>query len=112
MYNAENAYAQIGAGCYEQTRPKGNYYCYNPNRDADDFHDAVLNSCLFSAALLLEKGVNVNAKDRNGRSALHYAVRNGSLENVIWLVRQDADVNAKDDRNETPLFGADIRRCR
>ena len=105
MYNAENAYAHFDASCYEQTYPKG-YYSYDSNRDADEFHNAVLNGCLYSAILLLEKGVSVNVKDSNGRTALHYAVRNGSLNLVIWLVGEGADVNAADKNNETPLFQA------
>ena len=53
MNNAENASAQTDEGYYEQTRPKGNY-CYDSNRDADDFHNAVANGQLYSAAVLLD----------------------------------------------------------
>ncbi len=37
MNNAENASAQTDEGYYEQTLQKENY-CYDSNRDADDFH--------------------------------------------------------------------------
>ena len=47
---------------------------------------------------------DVNAKDRNGKTLLHYAVlRNRNLDKVNRLIASSADVNAKDNAGWTPL---------
>ncbi|MBR9984204.1 MAG: ankyrin repeat domain-containing protein [Wolbachia endosymbiont of Homalodisca vitripennis] len=44
--------------------------------------------------LLIKKGAEVNARDKNGYTPLHCAVFAKSLENVKVLLREGADVNA------------------
>jgi ankyrin repeat protein len=58
---------------------------------------------------LLEAGANPNARDRTGRTALHYAVKMREGAAIIpLLVRAGADVNARADEpgKITPLFSA------
>ncbi len=54
--------------------------------------------------LLVEKGVNVNAKDVEGYTALHLAVTEKRLEIVRELIKSGANVNAEEYGNKcTPL---------
>ena len=52
---------------------------------------------------LLAAGVDVNAKDDNGLTPLHYAVSKGYWTFVNFLIKEGADVNAKSDEGKTPL---------
>jgi len=54
----------------------------------------------------LANGGDPNAKDRRGRTPLHYAAREGNLEAVRLLLEHKADPNAKDRRGRTPLHYA------
>ncbi|WP_341811630.1 ankyrin repeat domain-containing protein [Wolbachia endosymbiont (group A) of Oxytorus armatus] len=54
--------------------------------------------------VLVEKGVNVNATDVEGYTALHLAVTEKRLEIVRELIKSGADVNAEEYGNKcTPL---------
>jgi serine protease Do len=53
---------------------------------------------------LLDSGINVNAKDRSGRTALHYAAVLGQAELARHLLSRGANVNVKDARGRTPLM--------
>jgi len=59
-----------------------------------------------SIDLLAAAGANVNAKDDQGRTALHGAALWGSNEVVKCLVRHHADLYAKDTRGDTPMGSA------
>jgi len=52
----------------------------------------------------LEQGVDVNARDQWGRTALYLAAEKGHKEVVELLLEHGADVNAKDTRNRTALL--------
>ena len=54
----------------------------------------------------LRNGANVNAKDEDGRTALHLAAFNGHADIVEALLRHGADVNAKDKDGYTALHWA------
>jgi ankyrin repeat protein len=56
--------------------------------------------------LLVNAKADVNAKDANGRTALHYACSDGSLEAVTLLLDNGADIEAKDTDGRTPLIEA------
>ena len=51
----------------------------------------------------LDKGSDVNAKDEDGMTPLHYAVEGGYNEIVELLIAEGADVNANSDNGGTPL---------
>ena len=46
---------------------------------------------------------DVNWKDQNGKTPLHYAACKGHKEIAELLIANGADVNAKDDKGRTPL---------
>jgi ankyrin repeat protein len=56
---------------------------------------------------LVEHGVNVNARDKYGDTALVVASGEAGRLNIVkYLVENGADVNFKADDNWTPLFAA------
>jgi len=59
--------------------------------------------------VLLQEGVDINAKDESGQTALHYAVRGDHKELTEFLIAKGADVNAKDKGGNTPLNRATWR---
>lgn len=50
--------------------------------------------------------VDVDARDRAGRAALHYAVATGSAERTAVLLEHGADIDAEDGAGMTPLHVA------
>jgi len=55
------------------------------------------------AKLALEAGADVNAKDTNGITSLHYAVYHDKEEMVKFLIASKANVNAQTASGDTPL---------
>ena len=51
----------------------------------------------------IEKGVDVNARDENGKTALLWASYYGDIEVLKYLIKKGADIEAKDDKGNTPL---------
>lgn len=52
---------------------------------------------------LVKRGLDVNMRDRNGRTGLHWAAEKGNVESVEVLLESGADVNAADGDGMTPL---------
>jgi ankyrin repeat protein len=62
------------------------------------FYCACRNGHTAVAALLLERGADVNAKGVFGGTGLHWAAINGHKDTVEFLMAQDADLTIKDAR--------------
>lgn len=60
--------------------------------------------------MVAEMGVDVNASDTSGNTALHGAVNNGYNGVIQYLFEKGADLNAKDKNGWTPLNIAEIYR--
>ncbi len=59
---------------------------------------------------LIEAGVDVKAKDENGRTALHKAAEKDHFEIVKLLIEKGADVNIADNGGNTPLHHAKSKK--
>ena len=53
--------------------------------------------------LLLDHGADINSKDKNGLSPLHFSSRNGALEVVRLLLEHGADVETKTNEGKSVL---------
>lgn len=58
---------------------------------------------LGSIERMLERGVDINSRQRCGITALHVAASGGGIEMVKFLVERGAKLNERDCRGETPL---------
>ena len=70
---------------------------------ADPIHDAAFGGDVAGVQTELDKGVDVNAKSKFGRTPLHHAVVDGRKEIAELLIAQGADVNEKIADGYTPL---------
>lgn len=68
--------------------------------------DAVKSGDLTYVKLLLDRGVDVNARTDVGARPLHLAVISGKAATVELLLQKGADVNAKGKGGWTPLYFA------
>lgn len=66
------------------------------NRDNKAPHSAVIKK-------LVEKGANINAVDKYGRTALHYACFHRDIEAIQYLIEHGAIYNFKDNNGLSPL---------
>jgi ankyrin repeat protein len=62
--------------------------------------------------LLLIDGLDVNARDTDGRTLLSWAAQRGQLEATAFLLRQGAEINAQDRSGTTPLGWAERAKRR
>lgn len=84
--------------------------CFNSYaNDAQSLIDAVQQDDISTIKTLLAKGVDVNAKDNYGATALMYAFQDGHSEIVKTLLDNGADVNAKDNNGKTALMAASLK---
>ena len=74
--------------------------------------DAVSSGKKEVAALLIDKGADVNGKIAMGFTSLHNAAGSGRYEIVELLIEKGADVNEKNDFGITPLDMAEVSASR
>ncbi|MDP6680093.1 MAG: ankyrin repeat domain-containing protein, partial [Verrucomicrobiota bacterium] len=55
---------------------------------------------------LIANSANINLKDSDGRTPLHFAARKGFKKIAALLITKGANVNEKDNRTTTPLHEA------
>jgi ankyrin repeat protein len=67
-------------------------------------HKAAEGGNLTSVKYLVEKGTDVNMKDKDGITPLFFAASSGNLEVVKYLVEKGANVNAIDNNGTTPIY--------
>jgi len=73
---------------------------------ASPLHEAVTDINEKKVHALVEKGVDVNALNNKGQTALHLAAPIGRYSLVKYLVEHGADVHIKDKFHKTPLVYA------
>jgi ankyrin repeat protein len=56
---------------------------------------AIKNGFFELASMLIEQGLDVNAKNDEGETALHSAIKNGFFELASMLIDSDIDIEAK-----------------
>ncbi len=77
--------------------------CMRGDVISDAFYGACRNGQTAVAALLLERGADVNAKGVFGATALHWAAINGHKDTVAFLVAQGANLTVRDTKfDSTP----------
>jgi len=77
--------------------------CMKGDVISDAFYSACRNGHTAVAALLFERGANINAKGVFGGTALHWAAINGHKDTVAFLVGHAADLTIRDTKfDSTP----------
>ena len=66
-------------------------------------HEATIKGKKEVVELLIAKGADINAKDKDGQTPLHAAVNGGYKELAELLIARGADMNAKNNSGRTPL---------
>jgi len=80
----------------------------NTSQDLKGIINAATNGDLASVQAYLDAGVNINARDSNGWTPLHWAASEDYDQIVKLLIDNGAKINVKDDLGDTPLDFADI----
>lgn len=67
----------------------------------------LVNSCFHK---LIEAGCNINAKDANGNTALHYtcATKTYNRISMLRLLQLGADINVENEEGKTPMEMRDL----
>lgn len=68
--------------------------------------NAIINNDLASVIELLDKCIDVDQKDHNGWSGLHFAAQNNNPEIGQILIKRGAKLDEQDSHGNTPLWRA------
>ena len=85
-------------------------YKNDPENDASPLHAAAQRNNTDVIAFLLDRAlhsfdININARDQNGQTALHYAARDCCIEAIDMLLQQPKiEIDARDSRGFTPFL--------
>eukprot|EP00794_Sanderia_malayensis_P012078 gene12078-13322_t len=80
---------------------------FSSNRMLEDqLHKAAKSNDMESLKEYLAEGVNIDASNSKGLTALHLACREGCLDIVIELISRGADIQATTKKQNTPLHVA------
>ena len=74
--------------------------------DEQSFHAAAAAGDMMAITAFLDGGIDANARNADGRTALISAAARGDLEVVKLLVQRGADVNVQDNKRYTALLHA------
>ncbi len=101
------------AGVQEFLRKSGDLNRRSDKSGASLLHMASLKNYLDLARVLIEAGIEVEAKDDKGLNAVYHAVCAGHLSMVRFLQRNGADLNARSKKGCTALHvaGRKTGRC-
>lgn len=69
----------------------------------DEFFKLVTDGEIAELQAAVAGGINVNAQDAYGRTALHHGAKEGNAETINALLAASAEVSAKDKEGRTPL---------
>ncbi|WP_051967827.1 ankyrin repeat domain-containing protein [Brevibacillus thermoruber] len=78
-------------------------YTYNEEFNPNKFFDAVLNGDIEKVKSFINKSMDPNITDEEGRTALFIAVREKNIELAKYLLSVNADPNIKDFYDDSPL---------
>jgi len=69
-------------------------------------HYAANNGILLKVEKLLNAGIDIDAKDNNGWTALHFASQNNHFKTIKLLLEHKANPNIHDQQGNGPLWAA------
>eukprot|EP00730_Choanoeca_flexa_P006686 TRINITY_DN12203_c2_g4_i7.p2 TRINITY_DN12203_c2_g4~~TRINITY_DN12203_c2_g4_i7.p2 ORF type:complete len:127 (+),score=18.47 TRINITY_DN12203_c2_g4_i7:85-465(+) len=75
----------------------------SPFNSYTPLHLACMCGHLAVAEMLIDRGADLMAKDKDDRTPLHLACETGQLVTAEMLISKGADVEAKDKNGKTPL---------
>ena len=74
------------------------------DRDGDNYiHLAIYNKNQSIVPFFIEKGVDINAKNKAGKTAVHLSVDNNFKTGIKGLIKLGADLNLTNNKGKTPL---------
>ena len=111
MHNTWQVFEQAGAGdmwkLERAIKAGGDVVWHNPKRgDRTALMQAAMMGQLDAVNLLIAKGANLDATDRNGATAIVLSVQKGEAGCISALIQSGADVNVRDLQGATALMWA------
>lgn len=101
-----------------KSKPSHLFACVKPNSihpfaDQDDLGRTILhlaaqrgNVAVLQNILDLPCGIDVNSRDKDGQTAVHYAAESKRVDAIALLVSRGADIHAKDYKGRTAMHRA------